>query len=108
MRIQYGGRVARNAQHLSVMRFADHQREVVHGSSVSQRACVPGARPAAVSGRAVALAGFLRAPHRGALRAIVSGKPLPACPIFTVSPIDPDCKVRSTKRGRLCDDLIKT
>ena len=35
VRIQYGGNVARNAQHLSVMRFADRQREPVHGSSLS-------------------------------------------------------------------------
>ena len=35
VRIQYGGKVARNAQHLSVMRFAGHRREAIHGSSVS-------------------------------------------------------------------------
>jgi hypothetical protein len=51
---------------------------------------VHGARPAVVGGRAVALAGFFRASHSGALRAIVSGKTFPASPIFTVSPIDPD------------------
>jgi hypothetical protein len=45
MRIQCGGRVARNAQHLSVMRFADHQREAIHGSSVSEGlACLVPAR----------------------------------------------------------------
>jgi hypothetical protein len=107
MRIQYGGRVARNAQHLSVMRFAEGQREAIHGSSVSRGACVLDARPAVVGGRAVALARFLRAPHRAALRAIVSGKPFPECPIFTASPIDPDSKVRSAVLGRLCDDLIE-
>jgi hypothetical protein len=36
MRIQYGGRVARNVQHLSVMRFADHCRDAIHGSSASE------------------------------------------------------------------------
>jgi hypothetical protein len=62
---------------------------------------VLGARPAVVDALS------LWPVHRGVLRTIVSGKPLPACPIFTASPIDSDSKVRSTVLARLHDDLIK-
>ncbi|HWX64147.1 MAG TPA: hypothetical protein VN024_37345 [Bradyrhizobium sp.] len=46
VRIQYGGNVARNAQHSSVMLFAHLQREEMHGSSIYQglhvQCCPPG------------------------------------------------------------------
>jgi hypothetical protein len=59
-------------------------------------ACQRGLRaPAAVGGRAIALAGFLRPRIEGLSAPSIPESLLSACPIFTASPINPDSKVRS-------------